>query len=156
MVSNNVWCLFYLCSWRFVFYLVSFTAGLGSLINVSLLVASFFFKDQPSLLIKVIYTMWRNNNGTCYWMWVVIYTHFNNPMWCHSHTLYNFICLRGWSLYHVKTDDCLIFQTPWFWDHRECWRGYPKQVSRTYCSMIWNESFNVVDVNCWSLSGRIS
>ncbi|XP_034737841.1 ceramide synthase 2-like isoform X2 [Etheostoma cragini] len=37
-------------SWRFVFYLASFTAGLGSLIN-----------------------------------------------------------------------------TPWFWDHRECWRGYPKQ-----------------------------
>nr|XP_040039695.1 ceramide synthase 2-like isoform X1 [Gasterosteus aculeatus aculeatus] len=37
-------------SWRFVFYLISFTAGLGSLIN-----------------------------------------------------------------------------TPWFWDHRECWRGYPKQ-----------------------------
>ncbi|XP_037325888.2 ceramide synthase 2-like [Pungitius pungitius] len=37
-------------SWRFVFYLIAFTAGLGSLIN-----------------------------------------------------------------------------TPWFWDHRECWRGYPKQ-----------------------------
>uniref|UniRef100_A0A3B4T8N9 Ceramide synthase 4a n=1 Tax=Seriola dumerili TaxID=41447 RepID=A0A3B4T8N9_SERDU len=20
-----------------------------------------------------------------------------------------------------------VFQTPWLWDHRECWRGYPKQ-----------------------------
>uniref|UniRef100_A0A8P4FX91 Ceramide synthase 4a n=1 Tax=Dicentrarchus labrax TaxID=13489 RepID=A0A8P4FX91_DICLA len=23
--------------------------------------------------------------------------------------------------------DYLIFQTPWFWDDSECWRGYPKQ-----------------------------
>uniref|UniRef100_A0AAQ5XC71 Ceramide synthase 4a n=1 Tax=Amphiprion ocellaris TaxID=80972 RepID=A0AAQ5XC71_AMPOC len=29
------------------------------------------------------------------------------------------------SLFHE--DFCLFFQTPWFWDHRECWRGYPKQ-----------------------------
>lgn len=29
-----------------------------------------------------------------------------------------------------SADDCLIFQTPWFWDYSECWRGYPKQVSR--------------------------
>lgn len=35
--------MFYLCSWRFVFYLVAFTAGLGSLINVSLLVSWFSF-----------------------------------------------------------------------------------------------------------------
>lgn len=23
----------------------------------------------------------------------------------------------------------LPLQTAWFWDHRECWQGYPKQVS---------------------------
>uniref|UniRef100_A0A3Q4BVG4 Uncharacterized protein n=1 Tax=Mola mola TaxID=94237 RepID=A0A3Q4BVG4_MOLML len=31
-------------------------------------------------------------------------------------------------LSHIEFAACLIFQTPWFWDHSECWRGYPKQL----------------------------
>lgn len=34
----------------------------------------------------------------------------------------------GWIL-NESVGFCLIFQTPWFWDTRECWAGYPKQVS---------------------------
>ncbi|KAI2650742.1 Ceramide synthase 2 [Labeo rohita] len=56
-------------SWRFVFYLIAFSAGLVSLLYVS-------------------------------------------------------ICSRS----HNTLLSIMITFTPWFWDHRECWRGYPRQV----------------------------
>ncbi|XP_029285626.1 LOW QUALITY PROTEIN: ceramide synthase 4a [Cottoperca gobio] len=46
-----------------------------------------------------------------------------------------------------------LFDTPWLWDHRECWRGYPKQpvAEAHYCYYVLEMGFYLSLLLCVSV-----